>query len=152
LFEHTLHHPSREPQEAIVKGYITHIEEATVKNSLYRQVLFTAKNSQLVLMSLKPGEEIGEEIHELDQFLRFEAGEGKVMLDGEGHQVRDGIAVVIPAGTRHNVINTSQDTDLKLYSLYSPPEHKAGTLHRTKHDADADPDHHFDGRTSLGKG
>lgn len=131
-----------------MKGYVTHIEEATLKNPLYRQVLFTAKNSQLVLMSLKPGEEIGEEVHDLDQFIRFEAGEGKVLLDGEGHVVHDGIAVVIPAGTRHNVINTSQDTDLKLYSLYSPPEHKAGTMHRTKKDADADPDHHFDGRTS----
>ena len=134
-----------------MKGYITHIEEATVKNSLYRQVLFTAKNSQLVLMSLKPGEDIGEEVHELDQFIRFEAGEGKVVLDGEGHVVRDGMAVVIPAGTRHNVINTSQDLDLKLYSLYSPPEHKVGTMNRTKKDADADTDHHFDGRTSLGQ-
>jgi mannose-6-phosphate isomerase-like protein (cupin superfamily) len=132
-----------------VKGYLTHIEEATLKNSLYRQVLFTATNSQLVLMSLKPGEEIGEEVHDLDQFIRFEAGEGKVVLDGQGHTVRDGIAVVIPAGTRHNVINTSQDTDLKLYSIYSPPEHKVGTMHRTKKDANADADHHFDGRTSL---
>ncbi len=132
-----------------MKGYITHIEEATIKNSLYRQVLFTAKNSQLVLMSLKPGEEIGEEVHELDQFLRFEAGDGKVVLDGQDHAVRDGFAVVIPAGTRHNVINTSKSADLKLYSLYSPPEHKVDTIHRTKKDADADADHHFDGRTSM---
>ena len=132
-----------------MKGYVTHIEEATLKNSLYRQVLFTAKNSQLVLMSLKPGEEIGEEVHELDQFLRFEAGDGKVVLDGQDHAVRDGFAVVIPAGTRHNVINTSKSADLKLYSLYSPPEHKVGTTHRTKKDADADADHHFDGRTSM---
>ena len=134
-----------------MKGYVTHIEEATLKNPLYRQVLFTAKNSQLVLMSLKPGEEIGEEVHDLDQFIRFEAGEGTVWLDGQSHKVRDGIAVVIPAGTRHNVVNTSQDSDLKLYSIYSPPEHKVGTMHRTKKDADADHDHHFDGRTSLGK-
>lgn len=132
-----------------MKGYITHIEEATLKNSLYRQVLFTAKNSQLVLMSLKPGEEIGEEVHELDQFLRFEAGDGTVILDGQDHAVRDGFAVVIPAGTRHNVINTSNSADLKLYSLYSPPEHKIGTVHRTKQEAEADADHHFDGRTSL---
>lgn len=132
-----------------MKGYITHIEEATLKNSLYRQVLFTAKNSQLVLMSLKPGEEIGEEVHELDQFLRFEAGDGTVILDGQDHAVRDGFAVVIPAGTRHNVINTSKSADLKLYSLYSPPEHKVGTVHRTKQEADADADHHFDGRTSV---
>ena len=129
-----------------MKGYVTHIEEATLKNPLYRQVLFTAKNSQLVLMSLKPGE-----VHDLDQFIRFEAGEGTVWLDGQSHKVRDGIAVVIPAGTRHNVVNTSQDSDLKLYSIYSPPEHKVGTMHRTKKDADADHDHHFDGRTSLGK-
>lgn len=132
-----------------MKGYITQIEEATIKNSLYRQVLFTAKNSQLVLMSLKPGEEIGEEVHDLDQFLRFEAGDGKVILDGQDHAVRDGFAVVIPAGTRHNVINTSKNADLKLYSLYSPPEHKVGTVHRTKKEADADADHHFDGRTSM---
>ncbi|TKB86271.1 MAG: cupin domain-containing protein [Nitrospira sp.] len=132
-----------------MKGYVTHIEEATLKNSLYRQVLFTAKNSQLVLMSLKPGEEIGEEVHELDQFLRFEAGDGTVILDGQDHAVRDGFAVVIPAGTRHNVINTSKSADLKLYSLYSPPEHKVGTVHRTKQEADADADHHFDGRTSI---
>ena len=132
-----------------MKGYITQIEEATIKNSLYRQVLFTAKNSQLVLMSLKPGEEIGEEVHDLDQFLRFEAGDGKVILDGQDHAVRDGFAVVIPAGTRHNVINTSKGADLKLYSLYSPPEHKVGTVHRTKKDADTDADHHFDGRTSM---
>ncbi len=132
-----------------MKGYVTDIEEATLKNSLYRQVLFTAKNSQLVLMSLKPGEEIGEEVHELDQFLRFEAGDGTVILDGQDHAVRDGFAVVIPAGTRHNVINTSNSADLKLYSLYSPPEHKIGTVHRTKQEADADADHHFDGRTSV---
>ena len=132
-----------------MKGYVTHIEEATLKNPLYRQVLFTAKNSQLVLMSLKPGEEIGEEVHELDQFLRFEAGDGTVILDGQDHAVRDGFAVVIPAGTRHNVINTSESADLKLYSLYSPPEHKVGTVHRTKQEADADADHHFDGRTSI---
>ena len=132
-----------------MKGYVTDIEEATLKNSLYRQGLFTAKNSQLVLMSLKPGEEIGEEVHELDQFLRFEAGDGTVILDGQDHAVRDGFAVVIPAGTRHNVINTSTSADLKLYSLYSPPEHKVGTVHRTKQEADADADHHFDGRTSI---
>lgn len=132
-----------------MKGYVTQIEEATIKNSLYRQVLFTAKNSQLVLMSLKPGEEIAEEVHELDQFLRFEAGDGKVILDGQDHAVRDGFAVVIPAGTRHNVINTSKNADLRLYSLYSPPEHKVGTVHRTKKEADADADHHFDGRTSM---
>ena len=132
-----------------MSGYIINIEEATAKNSHYRQVLFTAKHTQLVLMSLKPGEEIGEEVHELDQFIRFEAGEGTVILDGNTHAVSDGFAVVIPAGTRHNVVNRSKTAELKLYSLYSPPEHKDGTLHKTKRDADADEHHHFDGKTSV---
>ncbi len=132
-----------------MKGYIIQIEDATRKNQNYRQVLFTAKHSQLVLMKLKPGEEIGEEVHELDQFLRFEEGEGTVILDGEKHPVSDGFAVVIPAGTRHNVLNTGTTAELKLYSLYSPPEHKVGTIHKTKREADADHDHHFDGRTSA---
>lgn len=100
-------------------------------------------------MSLKPGEEIGEEVHELDQFIRFESGEGEVVLDGQSHAVGDGFAVVIPAGTRHNVINSSKLEDLKLYSLYSPPEHKVGTVHKTKQEADSDDHHHFDGRTSV---
>ncbi len=132
-----------------MSGYIVDIEEATAKNDEYRRVLFTAKHSQLVLMSLKPGEEIGEEVHELDQFIRFEAGEGTVILDGKTHSVSDGFAVVIPAGTRHNVINRSKDAALKLYSLYSPPEHKDGTVHRTKQEADTDGHHHFDGKTSV---
>ena len=132
-----------------MKGYIVQLEEATRTNHHYRRVLFTAKHSQLVLMSLKPGEEIGEEVHELDQFIRFEEGEGAVVLDGKSHAVGDGFAVVIPAGTRHNVLNGSKTADLKLYSLYSPPEHKDGTIHKTKQDADADHDHHFDGRTSA---
>jgi mannose-6-phosphate isomerase-like protein (cupin superfamily) len=133
-----------------MKGYVVQIEDATRNNVNYRQVLFTAKHSQLVLMNLKPGEEIGEEVHELDQFIRFEAGEGTVILDGQKETVGDGFAVVIPAGTRHNVLNTSKTKDLKLYSLYSPPEHKDGTIHQTKQEADADEHHHFDGKTSLG--
>jgi mannose-6-phosphate isomerase-like protein (cupin superfamily) len=132
-----------------MKGYIIQIEDATRKNTNYRQVLFTAQHSQLVLMNLKPGEEIGEEVHELDQFLRFEEGEGTVILDREKHAVSDGFAVVVPAGTRHNVINSGRTADLRLYSLYSPPEHKDGTIHKTKREADADRDHHFDGRTSA---
>lgn len=132
-----------------MRGFIANIEEDTIKNEHFRHVLFTTQRSQLVLMSLKPGEEIGEEVHDLDQFIRFEAGEGAVILEGARHQVEDGVAVVIPAGTRHNVINTSGKGALKLYSIYSPPEHKDGTLHRTKQDADRDADHHFDGRTSL---
>lgn len=133
-----------------MKGYIVQIENATQQNENYRQVLFTARHSQLVLMSLKPGEEIGEEVHDLDQFIRFEAGEGTVVLDGESHAVADGHAVVIPAGTRHNVMNRSKQAVLKLYSIYSPPEHKSGTVHKTKKEADADEHHHFDGKTSLG--
>jgi mannose-6-phosphate isomerase-like protein (cupin superfamily) len=132
-----------------MKGYVVQIEDVTLNNVNYRQVLFTAKHSQLVLMNLKAGEEIGEEVHELDQFIRFEAGEGMVILDGQKQTVGDGFAVVIPAGTRHNVLNTSKTQDLKLYSLYSPPEHKDGTIHKTKQEADADEHHHFDGKTSL---
>ncbi len=132
-----------------MSGYIINIEDAMAKNEYYRQVLFTARHTQLVLMNLKPGEEIGEEVHELDQFIRFEAGDGSVVLDGKSHSVSDGYAVVIPAGTRHNVMNRSNTTDLKLYSLYSPPEHKDKIIHRTKRDADADEHHHFDGETSI---
>ncbi len=105
----------------VMKGYIVQIEAATRDNQHYRKVLFTAQHSQLVLMSLKPGEEIGEEVHELDQFLRFEEGEGTVILDGKNHAVSGGFAVV---RTRHNVVNSGSKAPLKLYSLYSPPEHK----------------------------
>src|SRR3989344_9167444 len=127
-----------------MKGYITNIEEATKKNKDYRRVLYTAKNSQLVLMSLRPGEEIGEEVHELDQFIRFEEGEGKVMLDGVEHLVSADYAVVIPQGTRHNVMNMGQ-TELKLYTVYAPPEHRDGTVHPTKAE---EFEEHFDGKTS----
>jgi len=127
-----------------MKGYITNIEKTTLENTDYRRVLYTGKNSQLVLMSLAPGDEIGEEVHHLDQFLRFEAGEGKIILDGIEHAVGDGDAVVIPQGTRHNVINIG-NIDLKLYSVYSPAEHKDGTVHKTKSD---EKEEHFDGRTT----
>lgn len=134
-----------------MKYFLANIEDETLKNQHYRKVLFTAKNSQLVLMHLQPGEEIGMETHELDQFIRFESGNGKVVLDGTEHSVGDGTAVVIPAGTQHNVVNTSKEDPLKLYPLYSPPEHKTGTLHTTKQEADADADHHFDGRASMSR-
>ena len=127
-----------------MKGYIVNIEEETKKNKDYRRVLYTAKNSQLVLMALKPGEEIGEEVHELDQFIRFEEGEGKVMLDGVEYMISADYAVVIPQGTRHNIINMGS-TILKLYTLYSPPEHRDGTVHPTKAEAFEE---HFDGKTS----
>lgn len=109
-------------------------------------MLYTAKHSQLVLMSLKPGEEIGEEVHELDQFIRIEAGQGKAVLDGAEHAVADGTALVIPQGTRHNVLNTGTEA-LKLYTVYSPPEHKDGIVERTKAEADAT-EEHFDGTTT----
>lgn len=117
-------------------GYVTNIEEKTLANKNFRKVLFTGPNSQLVVMSLKPGEEIGAETHDLDQFIRIEAGEAEVILNGKKHKVADDFAIVIPAGTRHNVINTSKKKDLKLYTVYSPPEHPPGTIHKTKAAAD----------------
>lgn len=128
-----------------MKGYIINLEEAAEGNDNFRKVLYTGKHSQLVLMSLKPGEEIGEETHELDQFIRIEAGKGKVVLDGSEYEVEDDFGIVIPATMKHNVINTS-DEPLKLYSIYSPPEHKDGIIHVTKDEAEADTDHEFDGK------
>ncbi|KND49301.1 MAG: hypothetical protein AB203_02800 [Parcubacteria bacterium C7867-008] len=130
-----------------MKGYIENIEKLSLENDLFRKVLYTSKHIQLVLMSIPVGEEIGAEKHELDQFIRIEEGEGKAVLDGVEHDLEDGSAVVIPAGTLHNVINTSTDAALKLYSLYGPPEHKDGTIHATKEEAEAHEDH-FDGVTS----
>ena len=130
-----------------MKGYVVDIEKATKENRNFRKVLYTAKNSQLVLMSLKPGEDIGEEVHHLDQFIRIEAGTGKAILDGVEHTLGNDYAVVIPAGTRHNIINTSKDSEMKLYSVYSPPEHREGVLHKTKADALVD-NEQFDGRTT----
>lgn len=116
-------------------GYVTNIEQATLENEDYRRVLFTGPNTQLVLMTLRPGEEIGLETHgEHDQFIRVEAGTGKVRLNDEEHELSDGVSVVIPAGTRHNVVNTSSTEPMRLYTLYSPPEHPDGTVHRTKAD------------------
>lgn len=119
-------------------GYVTNIERATLENEDYRRVLFTGPNTQLVLMTLRPGEEIGLETHdEHDQFIRIEAGNGKVRLGDEEHPLADGVSVVIPAGTRHNVVNTSSTEPLRLYTLYSPPEHPDGTVHRSKSDEPA---------------
>ncbi len=125
-------------------AYITNIERETLDNENFRKVLYTAKHSQLVVMSILPGEEIGEETHHLDQFLRIEAGEAKVILDGEESIIGADEAVVVPAGTRHNFINISETEKLKLYSIYSPPEHKDGTIHVTKADALADKHDHFE--------
>ena len=129
-----------------MKGYITNIEKETLENTDYRRVLYTAKHSQLVLMSLKPGEEIGEEVHHLDQFIRIEAGEGKAILDGIEHAVKADDVLVIPEGTRHNIVNTGSE-DLKLYTVYSPPEHKDGTVEAAKAD---EHEEHFDGVTTEG--
>lgn len=116
-------------------GYVTNIERDTLENRDYRRVLFTGQNTQLVLMTLRPGEEIGLETHAgHDQFIRIESGTGTVALDGVEHDLSDGVAVVIPAGVEHNVTNTSEDEPLRLYTLYSPPEHRDGTVHRTKRD------------------
>jgi len=125
-----------------MNGFVGDIEEKTLSNSFFRQVLFTGKYSQLVLMSLKPGEEIGMEVHPaVDQFFRFEKGQGKVVIDGEEFLVEDGMAVVVPAGAQHNVINTSTEEELKLYTLYAPPNHPEGTIHQTKEEAMLAEDH-----------
>lgn len=130
-----------------MKGYVANIEKASLENENFREVLYTAKNSQLVVMSLKPGEDIGEEIHQLDQFIRCEVGAGKAILDGAEYNISDGFAVIVPAGTKHNIINTSPDKSLKLYTLYSPPNHRDGVIHETKAQAMAG-EEHFDGKTT----
>jgi mannose-6-phosphate isomerase-like protein (cupin superfamily) len=124
-----------------MSGYVINIEKETLQNDNFRKVLHTAGHSQLVVMSLLPGEEIGEEVHHLDQFIRLEAGQGKFVLDGREYDVAADWAVVIPEGTRHNVINTSGSEKLKLYSIYSPPEHAAGTVHATRAEAVAAEEH-----------
>ncbi len=117
-------------------GYKGSIEELTRANTYFRQVLFTAPHSQLVLMALQPDEEIGEEVHAgNDQFFRFEEGEGKIVIAGVAYPVKDGDAAVVPAGTQHNVINTSATKLLKFYTIYSPPHHPDGTVHKTKAEA-----------------
>lgn len=131
-----------------MNGYVLNIEEASKENKNFRKVLYTDKNSQLVVMSLKPKEDIGKEVHQLDQFIRCESGEGKAILNGVEHDLSDGYAVVVPQGTLHNIINTSADKDLKLYTLYSPPNHRDGVVHKTKADAEADEEEHFAGVTT----
>lgn len=131
-----------------MKGYVANIEKETEANENFRKVLYTAKFSQLVVMALEPLEEIGEEVHTLDQFIRVEKGTGKAVLDGAEHELADGSAIVIPAGTKHNVINTSETEPMKLYTIYSPPEHRDGVVHATKDDALADKTDEFDGKTT----
>jgi len=131
-----------------MKGYIVNLERESLKNDLFRRVLYTAKHCQLVLMSIRPGEEIGEEVHHLDQFIRIEAGNGKAIIDGAESAIGDGDGVVIPAGTRHNIINVSKTEALKLYTIYAPPEHLDGRVHATKADALKDREDEFDGKTT----
>jgi mannose-6-phosphate isomerase-like protein (cupin superfamily) len=131
-----------------MKGYVVALEKETRKNADFRRVLYTGKHSQLVLMNIKPREEIGEETHDdVDQFFRFEEGEGKVIIDGVEHRVKDGDGVIVPAGARHNVVNASKRTNLKLYTIYSPPEHQDGVVRHSKKEAMAS-EEHFDGTTT----
>ena len=129
-----------------MKGYVANIEQAALENENFRKVLYTAKNSQLVVMSLAPGEDIGQEVHQLDQFIRCEAGEGKAILDGVEHAISDGFAIIVPAGASHNIVNTSKAA-MKLYTVYSPPNHRDGVIHATKAEAGAD-EEEFDSQTS----
>jgi mannose-6-phosphate isomerase-like protein (cupin superfamily) len=121
-----------------MSGFHTDIEQKSLENEYFREVLFTAEHCQLVVMALKPGEDIGTETHgDVDQFIRVEAGQGKAILDGVEYALADGSAIVIPAGTEHNVVNTSTSQSMKLYTLYAPPEHPHGTVHKTKAEAEA---------------
>lgn len=131
-----------------MKGFHSDIERLTLDNADFRKVLYTGKHSQLVLMSLKPGEEIGMETHaENDQFFRFEQGEGKCVIDGNEYVLKNGSAIIIPAGAEHNIINTSVTEELKMYTLYSPAHHKDGIVRHTKAEAEADGPE-FDGKTT----
>jgi mannose-6-phosphate isomerase-like protein (cupin superfamily) len=131
-----------------MKGYCGNIERETLDNINYRKVVYTGKHSQLVLMCLMPGEEIGQETHPgNDQFLRFESGKGRVEIDGNKYDVSDGSAVLVPAGATHNVINTSKKESLNLYTIYSPPHHKDGIVMPTKQQADSSHEE-FDGKTT----
>lgn len=129
-----------------MKGFVQDIESLAIRNDDFRRVLYTAKHCQLVVMALQPKEEIGAEVHELDQFFRVEDGAGEIILDGVRTAVRAGFAIVVPAGANHNIINTGS-IPLKLYTLYAPPNHRDGVVHHTRADAESDTEH-FDGRTS----
>ena len=129
-----------------MKGFVKNIEEIAVANADFRQVLYTANYSQLVIMALKPGEEIGMEIHKLDQFFRVEEGAGEAVLDGVHTPIKAGFAVLVPAGTQHNIVNRG-NVPLKLYTLYSPPNHRDGVVHHTRADAEKDTEH-FEGKTT----
>jgi mannose-6-phosphate isomerase-like protein (cupin superfamily) len=129
-----------------MKGFVKNLEALAVENANFRQVLFTARNCQLVVMSLKPGEDIGMESHKLDQFFRVEQGTGEAILDGATHAIGDGSAIIVPAGTKHNIVNTGKRA-LKLYTIYAPPNHRDGVIHHARVDAQRDSEH-FDGQTT----
>ncbi len=131
-----------------MKGFHSNIEKDTLDNNDFRKVLYTAKHCQLVLMSLRPKEEIGMEVHpDNDQFFRFEKGQGKGFIDGNEYEISDGMALIIPAGSKHNIVNTSDKIDLKMYTIYSPAHHRDGMVHKTKEIAEAD-NEEFDGITT----
>jgi len=131
-----------------MKGYVGNIEKEALDNSNFRKVLYTSKHSQLVLMCLRPKEEIGMEVHpDNDQFFRFEKGQGKCVIDGNEYEVGDGTAVVVPSGAEHNVINMSDSEELKLYTIYSPAHHKDGIVRQSKAEAEAN-EAEFDGQTT----
>jgi len=129
-----------------MKGFVQNIEDLAIKNNEFRHVLYTAQHCQLVVMALRPNEEIGAEVHTLDQFFRVEEGTGEAVLDGVRTAIGPGFGVVVPAGANHNIINTG-GVPLKLYTLYAPPNHRDGVLHHTRHDAETDTEH-FDGQTT----
>jgi mannose-6-phosphate isomerase-like protein (cupin superfamily) len=129
-----------------MKGFAQNIERIAVENQEFRRVLYTARNCQLVVMSLQPKEEIGAEVHQLDQFFRVEEGTGEAVLDGVRHAISDGFALVVPAGANHNIINTG-NVALKLYTLYAPPNHRDGVVHHTRDEAEVDSEE-FDGKTT----
>ena len=129
-----------------MKGFVEDIESIAVKNEEFRRVLYTAKNCQLVVMALKPREEIGAEVHTLDQFFRVEEGTGEAILDGTRTKIQAGFAIIVPAGANHNIINTGT-VPLKLYTIYAPPNHRDGVVHPTRAAAEAD-NEHFDGKTT----
>jgi mannose-6-phosphate isomerase-like protein (cupin superfamily) len=148
-FGHRALRDERLTKGTAMKGYVDNIERATVANEDFRRVLYTGSNLQLVLMTLPPGCDIGEEVHDdRDQFFRIEEGEGEIRIDGVANSVEDDFAVIVPAGARHNVINTGR-VPLRLYTLYGPPEHRDGVVHTTKEQAERDHDNdHWDGGTT----
>ena len=136
----------KKEKHAMKTGFVQDIESLAISNKQFRKVLYTAQHCQLVVMALNPKEEIGMEVHKLDQFFRVEEGSGEAVLDGVRTAIRTGFAVIVPAGTNHNIINTG-NVPLKLYTLYAPPNHRDGVVHSTRADAEADHEH-FDGKTT----